>query len=1141
MPASPLRDRPRARPLLVVGTVTALALGLLSPATAGSAPVPLAIADGDGTELSRVHRPVAPGAALTTTQRLESDKWLSAQVLTLDLTEDIRLDYLAPPDVAQRATVGELAAAHDPGNGRTTVAALNADFFDINATDAPLAPGIRNGELTQSGSLGRTQVVGFGTDNAGRLLDILFEGKLTLPDGEETMHSYNAALVPVDGIGVYTPQWGEADRALPVLGSEQVTEVLVEDGAVVSVTEKPGSGRVPENTVALLGREAGSGVLSRLEAGDRVELVYGPRTADGSELPRTAVGGNGLLVRDGEPQNWEGRPNNATAPRTAVGFSEDGREMHILTVDGRQAQSGGTTLTELAILMARLGSHTALNLDGGGSTTLLARDQGGTGTTLVNSPSDGWDRPVPNGLAVTAPAGSGALHGFRVHTTADPARSPTGEAVGGGSPERVFPGLTRKLTADGYDETYAPAGGTPHWSASRPGVGTVSTDGTFTARRPGRTEVLAAGGRARGSTELTVIGELTRLQPTARRVGLADPADQGRFGLLGYDAAGTSAPVEPADVTLEYDRALFDIAAEPERAGFTVTAVTEAATAGLVTATAGGVSTALAVSTGLRDAPVAGFDDAGAWTFSHARAAGSLAPEPDGMDGMALRMRYDFARSTATRAAYATPPEDIPVPGKPHSFSLWVHGDASGARPSLHLLDATGTSQVLRAGPLDHAGWQQVVFALPEDTAYPVAVHRFYLVETRPDAQYSGEIVIDELTARIPPDIELPETSAPADPLITSQAGTAARDWRFAVVSDAGLTARDPDGGPAGAARRTLREVAAAEPDFVIINGDWAGEGSVADLEFARALLEQELGGHLPRIHVPGDREVTDGSPDRWEQVFGDRRTTFDHRGTRFLTLDTSSRTISGGGYAQWRELHDQLEAAAEDRSIGSVIVVGHVPARGTHARPDSRLTDRMDAVLLERLLAEFRESSGKGAAHLGAHAGIFDSYRLRGVPYLLGGHAGQAPAAAPERGGFTGWAMVGVDQVSAGDRARSRSAPHLGLPDWISVQTRPHVDTLVLRGPGQLAAGAAAEFTATVRQEAGGAGPREVPVAHPVSADWSGSAGLHLGDPGNAGPRHSATFDPATGELRALRPGTVTLRVTVSGESRETEIRITG
>ncbi|MEK8142056.1 hypothetical protein NKH18_03805 [Streptomyces sp. M10(2022)] len=63
--------------------------------------------------------------------------------------------------------------------------------------------------------------------------------------------------------------------------------------------------------------------------------------------------------------------------------------------------------------------------------------------------------------------------------------------------------------------------------------------------------------------------------------------------------------------------------------------------------------------------------------------------------------------------------------------------------------------------------------------------------------------------------------------------------------------------------------------------------------------------------------------------------------------------------------------------------------------------------------------------------------------------------------------------------------------------------------------------------------------MAFPLSADWTGSPNVHIGDPDDARHRHTAVLDPATGTLTALRPGTITLAVTVNGSTRRAEIEI--
>ncbi|MFG3305237.1 phosphodiester glycosidase family protein [Streptomyces wuyuanensis] len=1094
------------------------------------------VADGDGLETARTGRPLAPGVELSSYDRLESDKWLRVDTLSVDLSRGTRVDYLHPGKVAARMTVSQMAAEHDPGPGRRTVAAINGDFFDINQTGAPNGIALRDGRLVNSPAAGYHRAVGVGPGDAGRILQLYFDGTLTLPAGTRPLAALNAANVPANGVGAYNAQWGEADRALTVDGSQRTAEVAVADGKVAVVARAPGKGPVPPGTTLLVGRDAGADALARLALGDPVTLEYRPRAA-GGEVPHTAIGANELLVVDGEPVDHEGGGNNTAAPRTAVGFSRDGGIMRIMTVDGRQADSGGVTLTELALMMRRAGAHSAINLDGGGSSTLVAREPGSDTVRVENSPSDGTERTVPNGLALTAPDGSGRLEGYRVETAVEPGAAPTADPVRGGHPERVFPGLSRRLTAAGYDETYGPADGVPRWYAESPRIGRIGPDGVFTARRSGETDVTARRGSARGSIRLTVLDDLDRVRPTVRRVGLADAQASGRFGILGFDAHGTSAPVEPSDVRLDYDRSLFDIAPDAE-GGFTVRARAAEPAAGRVTATVAGRSTVVAVTVGLAAREVASFDDAGDWTFTAARASGSVAPTADGHTGTGLELAYDFTQSTATRAAYANPPGQLTVDGQPQSFGLWIKGDGNGAWPTLHLKDSAGSDQLLRGPYVTWTGWRHVEFAVPAGVSYPLRVHRFYLAETAATRSYTGRIVIDDLAAKVPPAVELPAEPVHRDPLIGSAVRAQSRDWRFAVISDAQFVARSPDSPIVVQARRTLREIRAARPDFVVINGDLVDEGSPQDLAFARTVLEEELGGELPWYYVPGNHEVMGGRIDNFVAEFGPAQRTFDHHGTRFITLDTSSLGLRGGGFAQIRELRAQLDAAAADPRIGSVAVVQHVPPRDPTPQKGSQLGDRKEAALLESWLSAFRRTTGKGAAFIGSHVGTFHAERVDGVPYLVNGNSGKTPATPADEGGFTGWSLVGVDRVSHAERAEARHSPWAGGPDWVTVQTRAHVDGLALEAPESVPAGTEVPVTAHVRQGQG-AGAREIPARFPMSTDWSASPNVYVGDPDRARPWHIAAYDPSTGLLTGLRPGAAVLAVTVNGTRAEARVAV--
>jgi exopolysaccharide biosynthesis protein len=128
--------------------------------------------------------------------------------------------------------------------------------------------------------------------------------------------------------------------------------------------------------------------------------------------PLEAVGGRPRLVRDSVivPEvDTEGQAGFATGrhPRTAVGIADEGRRLLLVVVDGRRPNySDGMTLRELARLMLALGARDALNLDGGGSTTMVVGNSRTKAFEIVNRPSDPQgERAVGDALAIVRSCG----------------------------------------------------------------------------------------------------------------------------------------------------------------------------------------------------------------------------------------------------------------------------------------------------------------------------------------------------------------------------------------------------------------------------------------------------------------------------------------------------------------------------------------------------------------------------------------------------------------------------------------------------------------------------------------------------------------------------------------------------------------
>jgi hypothetical protein len=133
------------------------------------------------------------------------------------------------------------------------------------------------------------------------------------------------------------------------------------------------------------------------------------------------IGGNPTLIEDGKVVvGRSSHPFFRRNPRTGIGYTGD--RVLLVTVDGRQRRySVGMTLRAFAQLFKSLGARWALNMDGGGSTTMVVR--GG----VVNRPSDGSERPVSSALLVMPR--SGAYMRSAAAATTQSATSPWSDVV----------------------------------------------------------------------------------------------------------------------------------------------------------------------------------------------------------------------------------------------------------------------------------------------------------------------------------------------------------------------------------------------------------------------------------------------------------------------------------------------------------------------------------------------------------------------------------------------------------------------------------------------------------------------------------------------------------------------------------------
>lgn len=341
-------------------------------------------------------RRVVPGVRYERWDELTPRGPVVGHVLRVNLRADgVRLEYASMPTSRGRAPLTDVLSRR-----ATAVAGVNGDFFDISDTGAPLGAAVSGGRALGGPRDGWVQSLSVvGTRNADVRLTRV-RARVAKRPGVR-ISGVNIPNVPPDGIGLYTPRWGLAAGPSVVNDASptRVHQVVVRQGRVVSSSSTLTSGHRVAGRL-LVGRGEGAEQLRRLRVGARARITIGVvpvRVGGRRVVPRMAVGGNLRLVQGGDVVATD---DVELHPRTAVGIDRDTATLLLVVVDGRSAESRGHTVLELATLMDDLGAESALNLDGGGSSTLVARGETGD-LDVENSPSDGQQRSVPNGIAVT--------------------------------------------------------------------------------------------------------------------------------------------------------------------------------------------------------------------------------------------------------------------------------------------------------------------------------------------------------------------------------------------------------------------------------------------------------------------------------------------------------------------------------------------------------------------------------------------------------------------------------------------------------------------------------------------------------------------------------------------------------------------
>lgn len=314
-----------------------------------------------------------------------------ANALEIDLSnENISLKSILP----NRNRIKGKEALSKLVKDEMAFAGINANYFDVKVGN-PLGALITDGSWV-TGSILNRAAIGF-TENNDVLIDqVKLVGKVSIYRGfRKKFHS----MFEIDGlntpfglykkVGFFTSDF-DSELSLPK-GKEAV---LVKEGCVKKIVSH--SVEIPEDGYVLLSSDIYH--FDDLKKKDCLKIEW-ESVPNWSNVVEAVSGGpylimNGEIYIDQDEQRFKFAKKDTFAPRSAIGVGKNGK-LFLVAVDGRKyGYSVGATFQELAEILKKLNLREAINLDGGGSTTLVANGE------VINTLSEHHERKISNALLI---------------------------------------------------------------------------------------------------------------------------------------------------------------------------------------------------------------------------------------------------------------------------------------------------------------------------------------------------------------------------------------------------------------------------------------------------------------------------------------------------------------------------------------------------------------------------------------------------------------------------------------------------------------------------------------------------------------------------------------------------------------------
>jgi exopolysaccharide biosynthesis protein len=672
---------------------------------------------------------VSTGITHERIERYTSAGWMNINVIRADLTDK----YTEVKPITNENGVSNRAPLSSMIKSSGATAAVNGDFFYMGDPTYTYGPLINNGRLITS-----PLPYSDGYPTVSRLLEgkvdiSVWNPKITLYGSDGT--EFNVIVLnktsSLDwGPTVLTTDWNKTSPGYD--GKKDILEVVVRDNVVSEVRKNMPSTVIPENgyviascnwaTIEQMQKSFIQGQPVQLD----VQLDFSPENVE------WAFGALNYLVKDGQVNEISDQVLGSN-PRTAIGFNKDNTEMIMVTIDGRNKNYVGVKQTELAEIMIGLGAYNAVNMDGGGSTTMGIDFLRNSNVTIVNIPSDGRERKIASGVGVF---------------NTSPDSSLVSKIEIASEQKSVFKNTEVALELKFFNEYFSPIEVNTkklEFQVSPSNAGKV-VDNVFYPSKAGKAVITAKYENAEGQVEINVLDSPMALKfnTDSLTLGFGETYEIGE--ILGIDSNGNSAYIPAKYLSYSYRNRVGKV----ENGIFTAGDVSNT---GAITATFGNAVKHIQVKVGYRYKTLNRFEDLENLKLNlyPEGSSGNMSITKDFVKegSNALRLDYDFTAMTDQSIAFVEFGKDgegIKLEENPKAIGMWVYGDGKNHWLRTRITDAYNNQiKITFADEVDWTGWKWVEAHIPEGTAYPVTLKNIYLAEINETRKDSGTIYIDNL------------------------------------------------------------------------------------------------------------------------------------------------------------------------------------------------------------------------------------------------------------------------------------------------------------------------------------------------------------------------------------------------------------